>query len=219
MADPAHTYVQAHEAAARLHLLGLTAEGLRECAAVGLAGRKAATPFHPPSFPGYHQWAETHRALREKYVPMGWRPDDFGGFSTIVNLEGTIAVTVATGTDRTGRPGYPEPTTKYPRGAMTHAAVETNIQLTIPGFFVGAPDDEEETTRERRETWYLLTHVHHDELRIELSSPRHIGDDGRIDSWSERILIGPDDSQPAIAANLGIDPGPTGHIDVPVEPR
>ncbi len=216
MADLAHTFEQPHERASRLYDLGLTEELIAGAVAVGLAGRKSATPFHPPSYPGFNQWAETHRGLRERLVPLGWEADDSGGLSTVFNASKRIALTVATGTDRTGLPGLPEPTTKYPRGPLTHAVIETNQQLVLPNF-PGVVDPE--TPRQTCVTWYLLFQARHDEVRMEVSCPRSLGDDGRVDSWSERILLPPLDATNTHGPDDSDDDGPTGIIDFPVEPR
>lgn len=217
MADPAHTYVQPHERASRLHELDLREEWIFEAVRIGLAGRMAVTAFHPPIYGGISQWAETHRGLREQSVPFGWEADDGGNFSTIIRADGRVAVTVATGTDKTGIPGYPEPMTKYPRGPMTHAAIDRNVQLTIP-FFAAAADEDDEYVVPT--TWYLLIHTRHDEVRFELSCPRHVAGDGRIDSWSERIIIPPLDTDTVFGDHRDDDdPGSIGGpIDVPVEP-
>jgi hypothetical protein len=39
-------------------------------------------------------------------------------------------------------------------------------------------------------TWILLVHRAMNEVRCELSLPRSMGGDGRIDSWQERIILG-----------------------------
>jgi hypothetical protein len=221
MADPAHTFAQPHDVTSRLYELDptLTTEILRGAVEVGLAARRATTKFHPPSFPGLNQWAETHRGLRERLVPLGWKADDTGGFSTVVNARDAIAITIAAGTDSTGRAGLPEPMTKYARGPLSHAAVEANVQMTIPNFPGVVRLVEPGEPAPKLETWVLLTHTHHDEVRIELSCPRHIGDDGRIDAWTERILIPSVDGQLVLLGHEpDEDPG-LGAIDVPVEPR
>lgn len=217
MADLAHTYAQPHERASRLHELGLREEWILEAVRIGLAARKGVTAFHPPIYGGVSQWAETHRGLREQSVPVGWEANDRGNFSTVISPDGRVAVTVATGTDRTGMSGLPEPMTKYPRGPMTHAAIERNVQLTIPGFDAGTDDDVSHVVPE---TWYLLIHTRHDEVRFELSCPRRVDDQGRIDSWSERIIIPPLNTATVFGDfRDDDDPGSIGGpIDVPVEP-
>jgi hypothetical protein len=54
---------------------------------------------------------------------------------------------------------------------------------------------------------------------MELSCPSHIGDDGRVDSWSERIIIGAIDAPPTISLIPDDEPGPAGGaIDIEIEP-
>ena len=119
MAEPVRIFGQPHERAPRLHALDLNEEILRAAVAQGVAARKACTGFHPPNAPGFVQWMETHVGLRALLKPRGWTPDDAGGFSTVVHPAGSFAITVATGDDRTGREGFPHPSTKYPRGPLT----------------------------------------------------------------------------------------------------
>jgi hypothetical protein len=207
-------HVQKHEIQTRLHTLGVTEEQLRDAASQGVAARRRCTAFHPPSSPGFYQWSEIHVALRQTLVPLNWRHSDVGGFSTVVSPDGSIAISVATGSDRTGKPGLPDPTTKYPRGAMTHAAVEINQQTTFD-LHTGEtilPD----TPSRKLVTWWLLVATRHDEVRLELSCPTSIGDDGRIDSWSERILLDPLGIEPTLPMLPDDEPDPT-PIDVHVE--
>lgn len=213
MSAPEH--VRQHEVTSRLHALDVTEEQLRDVVTVGVDARSRCTAFHPPSAPGFYQWSEIVVALRQTLVPLKWEPLDVGGFSTIVRPDGLIAIAVATGSDRTGKPGLPAPVTKYPRGAMTHAAVRINQQtaLDLETGAVVLPASETAS----RITWWLLVCARHDEVRMELSCPRNIGEDGRIDAWSERILLSP--------LAVEITDGPPGDdddmqpIDVPVERR
>jgi hypothetical protein len=207
-------HVQPHEIQSRLHALGVTEEQLREVAMKGYDAKKSTTPFHPPSSPGFYQWSEMVVGLRQIYVPLKWVPSDVGGFSTVVSPDGAVAIAVATGSDRTGRPGLPDPVTRYPRGAMTHAAIEINQQtaLDLETGVTILPDAPES---KKRVTWWLLVNTRHDEIRFELSCPNRIGDDGRIDSWSERIVFAPINVEPTITM-LPDEPDPQ-PIDVRVE--
>lgn len=207
-------HVEKHEIQSRLHTLGLSEEQLREAARVGLDAMKRCTAFHPPSSPGFYQWSEIHVALRQTFVPLKWQHSDAGGFSTIVSPDGQIAVAVATGSSRTGRVGLPDPTTKYPRGAMTQAAVEVNQQTGLD-LETGAtimPDG----VAASRVTWWLLAHTSDEEMRLELSCPNAVGDDGRIDSWSERIFLEPIALEPTMPMFPEDEPDPQ-PIDVHVE--
>ena len=52
-----------------------------------------------------------------------------------------------------------------------------------------------------RVTWLLLIARGVDEVRCELSLPAAIGDDGRVESWSERIILAPvgRDGEPTVS--------------------
>lgn len=94
--------------------------------------------------------------------------------------------------------------------------------MTIPGLPPELTEDADED--DALVTWVLL-YVHeradeHTRLRCELSLPSEIGARGRIDSWSERIIL-PALEFPEDVIGLGgvdDDEGP-GAIDVPVERR
>src|SRR5437899_2944678 len=168
--------IQQHEIQTRLHTLGVTAAHLREAVSKGVTAQLRTTRFHPPSAPGFYRWSEIVVALRQIYVPRKWEANDVGGLSTIVSPDGAIAIAVATGSDRTGRPGLPDPETRYPRGSMTQAAVrvnqQTRLDLTTGETIV--PKDLETMTRV---TWWLLVHVRRREVRLELSCPWDVGED------------------------------------------
>lgn len=216
MADHAFAH-EPHDVAASLYALGVTEEELREAVKKGLDARKRCTAFHPPSAPGYYQWAEIHVALRQTYVPLKWEASDDGGFSTVVRPDGAVAITVATGSDRTGQLGDPQPTTKYPRGAMSQAAVKANQQVAldlVTGGSILPPDPD----KSKSVTWWLLVCTRHDEVRMELSRPNGIDDDGRIYSWTKRIILSPlpIETAPNVIPDDDDDGDP---IDVPVERR
>ena len=200
---------------ARLAALGLTQDVLREAVARGVDARRRCTPFHPPSFPGMAQWADTHRALRELLVPVGWQRDDTGGYSTVVDPSGEVAVTVAAGDGRTGRDGLPAPSTKYARGPMTQAAIHGN-QLALSLYGEPPADLVDEGEAAKRVTWILLVHTGHHEVRCELSCPRDVDDRGRVVGWSERIMLTSLEVEPTLPILEPADEDEP-EIDVPVE--
>jgi hypothetical protein len=218
MAQAAPSFDQPHDRNARLSLLGLTETVIENTVARGLVARRACSPFSPPSYPGYKQWAETTIALREFLAPRDWTPDDSNGFPRVVSPDGSIALTVATGDERTGI-ATQEPATKYPKGPETKAAVEVNEQLPFPGF--AAVPDPAQPGSALRETWALLICTTELEVRYELSCPKAQAGDGRVVAWSSRIVFDPIDieSLPGRGDDSDGDSDDDGFagIDVPVE--
>lgn len=214
MAEPAQVFSQPHDVTSRLAVMGVQEANLHKAVQRGVIERMACTRFDPPSYPGVVQWARTVRDLRESFVPLGWRADDSGNFSTVVSPDDRVAISVSTGDDRTGKEGLPMPSTKYPKGAVVMAAINRNIQLSLLHPFEALP--ETPGLPDRRATWMLLmlTQRKDKEVRFELSLPNEIGDDNRVRSWSERIIL------PAIDLDIelpGDDDPPIQGIDVPVD--
>ena len=87
-------------------------------------------------------------------------------------------------------------------------AVHTNAQLYLFKDFAPAVAKEPD-----RATWVLLFHSDGKEIRAELSLPDSIGEDGHIDGWRERIILGAQPFDDEIApATPDFGPDPT--IDV-----
>lgn len=216
MSPLAHSFEQPHERKSRLSELGLSEQTIIEIVHRGLAARRSCTAFDTPSFPGYLQWAQMHRASRELLAIQRWIPDDSRNFSRVVRPDGALAMTIATGDDYTGRkpePGVPGPSTKYPKGTETDLAIVVNVQLSL----WDDPTNNEtryEASRPVRQTWWLLSAMVDNELRFELSCPAGQDDRGYIVDWSERIIFEPI----SLESGDGDDDDPgASEIDVPVE--
>jgi hypothetical protein len=220
MAQPARNYQQPDERASRLFELGLEERTLEEAVIRGLSERQTCTPFHPPSYPGTTQWAETHAAIRQLLAPAGWTPCDRRNYSRVISPNERIALTVATGDLHTAEVGLYEPATRYPKGPATRDAVETNQQLSLlPEMPSEDPDADEDATA--TQTWILLLATDEHDLSYELSLPAEQDSEGRVVSWAERIIF------PAITISEipghdrdgedDEDEGDSGDIDVPIE--
>ena len=172
----------------RLADLGLEEEPLKETVRRGQLAYISCTANHPPQFPGMAAWAETVRALREYVVPLGWRRSNDNNYPLAVDPEGLVAIAVATGNDGTGR-AEALPSTNARKGPSTSDAVAAN-QLRF-SFMEERPARLSSGSDDSRATWILLIHRAATEVRCELSLPISIGEDGHIDVWRERILLGP----------------------------
>src|SRR6266704_2060463 len=100
--------------------------------------------------------------------------------------------------------------------------VEAEGQATIPGLPADLTEDADED--DSLATWVLL-YVHEKgedqtKLRCELSLPLEIGAQGKINKWSERLILPPLEFPEDVIGLGGTedDEGP-GAIDVPIERR
>lgn len=178
------------EIASRLEQLGVSEAALREAIYQGHLQRSRMTLNHPRTFPGLVMWGEVVASLREQLRPLGWYRKDVGSFPVTVNEDLNLAIAVASGDEATGVP-YAHPSNRSKKGRNTVDAIEANRQMGLfeqTEEFVLVVED----GVEGNQTWILMhyTDTARGEIRFELSLPADIGDDGKITSWAERILLG-----------------------------
>ena len=209
---------EASDVETRLKELGLTIAVLQEPVMEGMQARSECTPNHPPLFSGFTTWATTVRCLRERLspIPFGWTASDEGGYSLVISPSGKIAIAVATGDENTGNPQV-TPMTKSPKGPRTQSAIEVNqyqgsLFDEIPEF------DVSNMANSDRVTWILLQHYDQvrKEVRYELSLPTSYS--GKVDGWSERIILGALPFDPSSAIPIPVLPN-LPDIDVPLRRR
>jgi hypothetical protein len=172
----------------RLAELGLNEAILTRAIQSGFSAWAACTPNHPLNYPGLASWAEAIRALGEDLAPEGWTRIENFGQPLVINRTQTIALTVSTGDENTGRELALQPRTKTSKGPRTIEAVQANAFLF--------PQMEEERLAQierlrNRSTWLLLMHrdLVAGEVRCELSRPVTMDVEQHIDGWSERIIL------------------------------
>jgi hypothetical protein len=205
----------------RVAELGLTVEEFHDVLNRAEAERRTCTGFDPPGLPGSVFWGRVVRFLREAYVPKGWKARNVDQLPLLISPDRGLAVTASSGDWATGLSSLYTPKTRHPKGAATGRRVEAN-QFTIPGLPADLTEDADED--DSLVTWVLLYfHERGDEqttLRCELSLPLEIGARGKIDRWSERIILPPLDFPEDVIGLGGVqdDEGP-GAIDVPIERR
>lgn len=175
------------EIASRLEQLGVTDVALREAIYQGHLQRTRLTLNHPRNFPGLVMWGEVVAALRDQLRPLDWIRQDVGSFPVTVNETLKLAIAVASGDEATGNP-YSHPSNRSKKGRNTVEAIEANRQMVLFEEFLQEIKDDVEGNQ----TWILMhyTDTTKGEIRFELSLPADIGNDGKITSWSERILLG-----------------------------
>lgn len=175
------------EIATRLAQLGVTEVALREAIYQGHLQRTRLTLNHPRNFPGLVMWGEVVAALRDQLRPLDWIRQDVGSFPVTVNESLNLAIAVASGDEATGNP-HASPSNRSKKGRYTVEAIEANRQMVLFEEFM----QEVKEDAEGNQTWILMHHTDtaKGEIRFELSLPADIGNDGKITSWSERILLG-----------------------------
>jgi hypothetical protein len=208
---------ESREVRSRLAELRLEEESLRDAVRRGQLAFLNCTPNHPPPFPGMAAWAETVCAVREVLIPAGWQRSNDNNYALCVDPAGMVAIAVATGNEGTGF-AEATPSTNARKGPSTSEAIAAN-QLRFN--FMDQPvtrNGRPVPAGSGRQTWILLIHRSTDEVRCELSLPISIGEDGHIDAWRERILLGSIPLDGDLVEAVPVPP-PLPDIDVSVRRR
>lgn len=158
----------------------------------------------PPMSRGVHVWGviiETLRIVGRKSV--GWQRSE-GKLSSVISPDGLVQIVVASGDEATGVDGK-IPRTKYPRGAASIDAIESN-QMSLFANLV--PIKAKATVKPGALTWMLLHRRLRDSVLWEISLPKTVDEYGVIQSWAERIILPPlnvDVVDDALIAGLDLD--------------
>ncbi|MDE0035667.1 MAG: hypothetical protein OXU75_21375 [Deltaproteobacteria bacterium] len=166
--------------------LGVRHDILEQAVLAGEHSRNECTWADPPNTPGFIAWARTLRRLKELLVREGWTGNDYA----VLRPDGRLAISVTTGDEAAGNPDR-TPKTKYPKGASTEVAIQRNRrQLNL---FDPASNREilEGPRPDEVQTWMLVRRRVNDTVFLELSLPSDLGEDGRVEEWGARIILGP----------------------------
>jgi hypothetical protein len=171
----------------RLAQLGVNEGALREAVYQGHLQRTRLTLNHPVIYHGLNMWGEIVAALRDQLRPLDWIRQEIGNFALTVHEERKLAIAVASGDEGTGKPSA-HPCNRSKKGRNTVDAIEANRQLEL---FERLPP-ENQVDGDDKQTWVLMHHTDttQREIRLELSRPSEIGNDGKISEWAERIILG-----------------------------
>jgi hypothetical protein len=215
----AAVYVEPSDVNRRLGELGLDESTLIRAGQRGWVAFASCTANHPPAVPGIWAWGEIICSLGEQLVPAGWRRVDEAMWPLVVNGEGTIALSAATGNENTGNRDA-EPLTTCAKGPKTISAIVANRrQLVLPWvqFQPIVP-----IGPSGRATWILLIRrdLGRRQLRLELSRPISVGINGKINGWAERIILTPQELDGIPEMSLDDSNGPeTPEITVEIKRR
>ena len=193
---------------ARLAELGLDQSLISEALRQANLYRVRTTEHHPRLYRHQIMWGETVAALRDMLAPSGWRKSDEGNYELTVNAQQDIAIAVASGDDGTSNPNR-TPSNKSPKGRHTVDAVAANRQADMFAELLPAVQAPEGNVA----TWVLLHHLSANKIQAELSKPNEIDDDGKIISWSERILL---QSIPLDGESISVVPPQLPDIDIEI---
>lgn len=172
----------------RLAELELDENILGDSVLEGLSFARQTTPNDPVILYSFIAWGKITGCLRTRLIPYGWHAKQIKKQETTTNPDGQRAVIIASGDTNTGRT-LKTPSTRSPKGSATKDAIDRN-QLRFADMSLAFADDLSRANIPT-ETWVLLYFVDNDvhEVRVELSLPSTMDNEGCISEWSERIIL------------------------------
>lgn len=169
----------------KLQKLNLSAEGLTQACLQGVLSRSNCTDYNTKGGPGFIQWDNTVKALRERFCGKNWVKYEYGGLEGIVSTDKIIRIIPSSGNVATGNKNQPA-SNKNPKGINMIHLIEKTQQLSLFSDISNQINDDNIIT------YVLLYYNNEKELRLELSKPASINK-GKIVAWEERIIINPYD--------------------------
>lgn len=207
-------------AATALSALGLTEATLLESAEWGLRHAFSCTLHEPPSVPGVIAWGKIVRGLRDRLVPAKWTPNDANNYATVVSPSGRDAIAVAAGDAGTGVAGA-NVATRTNKGPVTRAKAGDN-QLSLFEMVAEQFPSPQALPDAGVRTWLLLHYVDEEaeQIRVELSLPTGLDENGRVIGWHQRIILTPIPHLPEPFAETAPPAAETdGEIDIHIRRR
>jgi hypothetical protein len=204
----------------RLANLGFEADLLRRAVSLGLSEGAQCTANDPVILQSFINWGKTVGFLRDQLVPQGWQRVRRAGYETTVSQDGKVALAVAAGDEGTGLPKFPV-RTRTPKGPATFKAVLANTGMSTREMSELVDSFPTAEPLPQAKTWILLFFADtvKQEIRVELSLPTGVAQDGQVAVWGERLILEPMSWSGPGAADLLDDGDQPEEPDIPVERR
>lgn len=164
--------------------------------------------FLPPTARGTFMYHNTTAKIRELMAEKGWKSENVTNLPYTISPDGSVKITVATGSPSTGIKGGFGP--KLKEKGKTPSIVDGQMTLFDPDNYT--------VDQQEGKLWYLVIYVDRSrqEIRMELSKPV-FDKSNQVSDWSKRIIM---DSIPLQNVQISLPPDeevPTISIS-PIEP-
>ena len=174
---------------------GLTVEMLHRSIEAGDNKRnQVSQEYYPLTYRGVVMWAETLAELRRQLLKIsdGYEIGRTANYETIYCVKRNVALAVVAGDSMVGTKGSRDPRLTRKRGIKTTERVTRNARYIYQqGELFPLPKNKEIPEDETCLTWFLMVRPTSKEVRLELSWPLSIDDDGLVGGWQKRILLPP----------------------------
>lgn len=173
--------VEEVEVRSRLADLGLEKSEIKNIALKAVTARNEAVSIDPNNTPGMLAHIYGTRAIREEYLPKGWRQDDANNIPSTYSTERGVRL-IYQNTDRACDESI-DPKAVSGKGSASSRLVESGQRYLFEYM-----EQEDQDRGVGLPTWYVCVAANGDEVAVELSCPVAI-DNNQFRGFSERIFI------------------------------
>lgn len=174
---------QDFEVASRLDQLRLTAGELILVVHQAVAAKANFVLNHPLNAAGQLSYIFGTGALREVLRPKGWEIDRTGNIEATFDPHTGIKVVFQNADSACDDSRDPKAISD--KGPAASKAVDVGQRSLFAEFDV---EDSAKVRKENAALWYFFVHINGDDVRAELSFPKHI-EDGQFKGFNERIYM------------------------------
>lgn len=138
--------------------------------------------FLAPTTRGTFMYHISIAEIRELMAEKGWKSENVTNLPYTISPDGSVKITVATGSASTGVNGGSGP--KLKEKGKTPSVVDGQMTLF--------DTDNYTVDQQEGKLWYLVIYVDycHQEIRMELSKP-HFDENNQVGGWIKRIIMNP----------------------------
>jgi hypothetical protein len=172
-----------YEVASRLEQIGLSARELISVVQQAVAAKANFVLNHPLNAAGQLSYIFGTGALREVLRPKGWVIDRTGNIEATFDAETGIKIVFQNADSACD--DNRDPRAISDKGPAAVSAVDLGQQNLFPEY---EAEDCAAHKKANAALWYLFVHINGDDVRAELSFPKHI-EDGQFKGFNERIYI------------------------------
>ena len=174
---------QDFEVASRLDELGLTTSELVRVVHQAVAAKANFVLNHPLNAAGQLSYIFGTGALRDVLRPKGWEIDRTGNIEATFDPQAGVKI-VFQNADSASDDNR-DPKAISDKGPAASKAVDVGQHSLFAEFDI---EDRAKTKKENAALWYFFVHINGNDVRAELSFPKHI-EDGQFKGFNERIYI------------------------------
>jgi len=174
-------FKDAEEVKSRLSDFGVSTDDLMKIVHAAAGGRNSSVSNDPKAAGGYFAYIYGTRALRDVFLPLGWKRDRHDNIESVINQADGVKI-IFQNVDNAADP-LRTPKALSGKGAAAARIIDFS-QPTLTNFSETFPKDDGKEQNINTSVWFFCVSVDGGNVRAELSRPYSLegGQFGKLDS-------------------------------------